>query len=439
MDIFKDMKKAKQTARRPQTTIIKVQSYEIDPKDSRKSAIVGLDMLNADESGVPKQVRVNTLDPSGKSMGINDFANPSAMMNTQVGGLIRLDQFIVRGDGNYVARHMQRVTKTEGPRVGRDQKSSEIGYMKAWTKVIAERDKNGDVAEFELNNKTISRGRAHVIPEDTQPSPVTFGTKDFKETLSKIIEQAVQKAPERTKPMLLMRAEGNENQTEVVLQTLRQNADKSYSLMPKQEILEATRDNYGLKEFLAANDRAQKAGVTQDVEFLSGYQLDLVGLTKDPRSGEALANPRVQSMVRETARFFAIPKKTEQEDQQYSPAKRPEYKLSVISYQIPQSDDAKTASLETLGSVPGVVASPDAGLTVTSNPYYPADGAPAQQPAPANQNQAAEPPTPAPVDEEPPMQDDIDSTMDPDDLLREDMIDDFDVDDLEEQLAAQGN
>jgi hypothetical protein len=328
--------------------------------------------------------------------------------------------------------------------------------MKAWTKIIPERN-NGEIAEFEVNGKTISRGRALVVPESSTPTQTSIGSASFKDDLSKAVESAVRGAPERTKPMLLLRAEGDTNQTEVILQTLRQNVDNSYSLMTKEEILEAAKDNYSLKSFLEGHDKYAASGATQDIELVNGYQVDMVGLTKDPRSGEALANPRVQSMVKETARYFAIPKKADNEQQQYAPAKAPEYKLAVISYAIPNSDDTKLTSLETLGAVPGIVASPDAGLSVTSNPYYPEPNqtaapqqttaaAPAAQtatsPAPAAQTATPAPSQPAarqPVPEEPPMQDDIDTALEPDDLLHDDMIDDFNVDDLEEQLAAQGN
>lgn len=453
MDIFAEVNKITKQANKKDVTVVRVESYELD-KDPRKCAIIGHDMMNMDEQGVPKKVRVNFYDPKGKSRGIQDFADESAMMHTQPGGMVRLDKFMVRSDGSYVCSHMQRVTKKDGPRQDRNGNQFEQGIARAWTKIIPQVDETGNIAVIETASNKISRGRALVIPENSQGHNLTFGD-GFAAQLKAAAKAAIEAAPDKTKAFLLFRQADNNGIKEMVIPNQKQNEAGNYVSMTKDEQLAMVDQHKTFQGFLQLNEKAK--GVT--IEAVPGFQLDVYGMLNDPHSGKPLENPRVQSMVNETTRQFALPLKPGQKRPDMVPHTEREYKLAVISYEIPKAEESNMASLQTLGSVPGVTASPNAGLSVTPNPHYvdpkiaaaeaatiaaheqkagsqasaaapqaaPTEAAPAAAaaaPAPA----AA---TPAPVQAAPePSEDALDDAMD-------DMMEDFDIDDLERQLASQ--
>lgn len=448
MNIFADVKKDLRQQYKKNTTILKLEKYELD-RDPKKCAMIGVDMMNTDENGVPKKVKVFFHDAAGKSRGIQDFADENAMMHTQPGGMIRLDRFVERPDGSYVCGHMQRVAKKEGIRTARGGEEFAVGISRAWTKILPMRNEDGKIAEIQGEKNSFSRGRALVMPEQNAPVKATFG-EGFAESLRGVAKQAIENAPDKSKPAILLRheptpegqANGTPNFIEIVLPNKTQDEAGNYVPMTKEQQLAVFDQHRVVQALLARNKQDEVKGF--EFEAIPGFQLDVYGMLNDPHSGKRLENPRVQSMVNDTARQFALPKKPGQTRPDMVAHDKPEYKLAVISYEIPKSDDNGQASLQTLGAVPSVTASPDAGLSVTPNPYYvdnkvqqavdasqaaqsqqaqqtanTAQEAPAEQPAAA----AASAPEPAPQ----PSEDDLDSAMSD--------IDDFDMDDLEQQLS----
>jgi len=454
MNIFADVKKDLRKQYKKDTTVLKLESYELD-KDPKKCAMVGYDMMNMDDNGVPKKVKVFFHDAAGKSRGIQDFADENAMMHTQPGGMIRLDRFVQRADGSYLCGHMQRISKKEGNRVSRGEEFS-VGVSRAWTKILPMRDDNGNIAEIQGSNNVFSRGRALVMPEQNAPVKATFG-ENFAESLRKVAKQAIEATPDKAKPAILLRheptteglANGTPNFLEIVLPNKTQNEAGNYVPMTKDQQLAVFDQHRTVQALLAKNESPDVKG--QEFEAVPGFQLDVFGMLNDPHSGKRLENPRVQSMVNDTSRQFTLPKKPGQTRPDMVAHDKPEYKLSVISYEIPKTDDNGQASLVTLGPVPGVTASPDGGLSVTPNPYYAdsqvqqavdasnkaAENKQAQQPAPEAEQSAAQQPASteqtsasaqAAKPEEPqPSEDDLDSAMSD--------FDDFDMDDLEQQLS----
>jgi len=91
LDIMDQAKKIGRERNKVRSTVIKIEEYKIDSKDPSKSVIIGRDMFDKDENGIPKKVEVK--HANDKTNGINEFANPSALMHTAVGGLVRLSQY----------------------------------------------------------------------------------------------------------------------------------------------------------------------------------------------------------------------------------------------------------------------------------------------------------------------------------------------------------
>jgi len=455
MDVFAEVKKINRQQIKKDATVIRVEKYELD-KDPRKCSIIGTDMMNMDENGVPKKVKVQFHDPSGKSLGIQDFADEGSMSNTLPGGMIRLDKFVTRADGSYVCGHMQRISKKDGPRTDKGGAQHYMAIDRAWTKIYPQLDDKGNIAIIKTATNEFSRGRALVIPEANPSIEITFN-KDLGDQIKAAATLAIESAPDKSKAFLMFRQSDFPTIAEMVIPNTKKNEAGNYVPITKAEQLAIVPELNFFKNMMKVNENPAVAGLVK--EAVAGFQLDVYGMLNDPKSGKPLDKPRLKSMVQDTQRNFSLPKKPGQERPDMVAHNKPEFKLAVISYEIPKADAATTASLQTLGSVPGVTASPNAGLSVTPNPYYPAPGASAavdadvnaavktseaaqaskaQQPAQAAPQQsapAAAAPAPAP------QPDQADQDADVDDAMLNQMGEDdygFDMDDLEAQLSSQG-
>lgn len=74
MSIFDQQKKTLQEQRRPFTTVIQVESYQVG-QDKAKNRIVGKDLYDLDENGVPKTVSVAINNPNNDGIrSVHNFA-----------------------------------------------------------------------------------------------------------------------------------------------------------------------------------------------------------------------------------------------------------------------------------------------------------------------------------------------------------------------------
>lgn len=453
MSIFQKAKASLAAARQPKTTIIQVERYELD-KDPKKAHIIGRDLLNKDETGVPKQVKVFVNDPDGKVMGVKEYASKSSLVTTEKGGLIRLDRYIARGD-DYVCRHMQRLSR-DASMLRADENGAEYktAIAEAWVKILPQMDRNtGKPQVFTTSGGgEIHRGTVFMVPKDSPVTEIKLGQGDLLKQLLAVADKAIDAAPEKTRPMLMLRDPAGGDAMEIVIPNRIERAPGQYDLRTKEEMLAVFPDLEKVASFVGA-DTADNAGIT--VEALPGCTMSLYGTTKDQRSGKPVVS-RVESMSSETARMFAKP--VEGQDRPEMVRGKQEYALALISYEIPKAPEAQNATLSTLGRIPGQTASPNAGKSVTENPFYKngvatqaaqpaqaeqatpaqasAPAAQASQPAPANQAAQSAPVAAAATHrapEEPPMptDDDIDA------LLNEaEMADtDYDLDELEKQMG----
>lgn len=460
MDIFSKANKMQAQAHKKDATIVKIEKYELD-RNPAKCTIIGTDMFNNDENGVPKKVKVHFYDKSGKSQNIQDYADEGSMSHTMPGGMVRLDKVQVRADGSYVCSHMQRVSKKDGPRTDRTGNQYDTKIARAWVKALPNLDDTGAIATYKTGSGLpFSRGRTLVVPEDSKGQNLVMGP-DFREQFKAAAKAAIEQAPEKTKPLLLLRQPDNNNSKEVVIPNQRQDESGNYVLMTKQEQIDVIDNLKAVQTFYTMSDSEDAAGV--ELEAVPGFQLDMHGFLNDPKSGQPLEKPRVQSFVNETTRTFVLPQKPGEKERQTVPHDKREYKLAVISYDIPSAEEARSATLQTLGTVPGHTASPNAGLTVTPNPYYEdskvtaaveasekaqASQAAAVPPASTQAPGRSEQPAPQATQEAAQTQQTPANTMTPQEASAyedadlsdalDDAVEDFDMDDLESQLSSQG-
>jgi hypothetical protein len=177
MNIFDEVRKISGANKAPKSnvTIFKLGQYHLDP-DPRKCYMTGVDMMNTDENGVPKKVKVEFYDKNNKSRGIQDFADSNTMMHTQPGGMIRLDRYAVQADGTLVSAHMQRVSRNEGPLQKRNGFEYTTGIARGWAKILPTKDQNGELAVDPGAAAPRHRASAFFIPEAAQASRLTFGS-----------------------------------------------------------------------------------------------------------------------------------------------------------------------------------------------------------------------------------------------------------------------
>lgn len=382
MSIFQKVQKDIAKMRKPQTTVIQVEGYTLNKDIPGKSFITGKDLLNKDEAGNPKVVKVIVNDPDGKVMGVNKFANKSSLVHTEPGGLIRLDRFIARGN-EYTCRHMQRIAQ-DSSMIRTDEGGTDykIGMDEAWVKVRPDTDRNGDITTFNVrNNGLIHRGRAFLVPKANQPAMIKGGEAPLLDQIKAVAEKAIDQAPEKTLPMIMLRDPSSAAVIEVIIPNTIEREEGKRDLRTKEEMLAILPELDNVQVLL--NNENELKGMT--LEALPGYQMKVFGSIKDQQTGEEIEG-HVRKLSRETTRMFAKP--VEGKDRPEMVPGNQEYALGIVSYEIPQREQSTTANLITLGRIPGQVASPNAGRDTTPNPFYNNQEAPATQ---TTQSTASEP------------------------------------------------
>lgn len=466
------------------STVFKLEEYQIE-QDPRKSKMIGYDMFNMDENGVPKKVEVYHYHKDNKTQDINNFATRSAMMHTRPGGLIRLSQFKVNGDGSYTTSHMQRIAEDDGPKVSSNQTKFDISFMKGWTKIYPKKDAERNLEIFKRGGRLFHKADVMVIPEDSKPATMNFGTPEFDAELQAILEQAINDAPRGTQPMIMVRQAGKLTAEEIRFPNFKMDAENKAVPLTKEEIIQRVMTSGKLADkYLPAHQACLAENEPGQVEFVPGFAIQAIGLKwdgksmqKNPQTGEdePKYNDRstIEQFILETAQRHRLPKEEGDTKTRYALDQGgPQYTFGILSYrtkQVPEGTHVQ-ADLDTLGRDHGAKmwTSPNAGLDVKPNPYKPATQTPnqgtsetapaAQNEAPANQAQGAAPAAaasqasqPAPqnsqpasqptqaagqpetVEEEPDMGDEVP------DFGLDDFADDFEdsLDELESEMAAQ--
>ncbi|ABM21109.1 hypothetical protein Maqu_4258 (plasmid) [Marinobacter nauticus VT8] len=419
--MFNPMQAAQELTRQRnqvKTTVIKIEEYQIDTQDPKKSKIIGLDMFEKDENGIPKRVEVRHFND--KSNGINEFANPSALMHTEVGGLIRLSKYKVDGSGAYVTDHMQRISKNGNPKTSASQDKYDVSFMKGWTKIYPKRDPadTSKLAIFERGGRLFHRADVMVVPEDAAVTQMNFGADTFEAELDKALNNAIDMAPRGTQPMLLVRMPGQLKADEIRLSNFKMDDQQNAVPLTKEEMIENAKTNSKLAtSYIPSHKQARDAGQTGQCEFVSGFALGAIGMKWDGRSMQK--NPQtgqdepkyaekslIENFISETAQRHPLPKEEGATKTQYVlDAGAPQYSYSVLSYRtkrVPEGQHVQS-DLDTLGRDHGVKlrVSPNAGLDEKPNPYKPAQPTAQQQAAPTNQ--AANQPTQPAAQQQPPV------------------------------------
>ncbi|KXS55576.1 MAG: Uncharacterized protein AWU57_25 [Marinobacter sp. T13-3] len=452
----KEVSKERRLAQAGFTTVFQVEKYELD-RDPAKCAMIGHDLMNNDENGVPKKVRVVFNASSDNVMGIQEYADENSLVHTMPGGKIRLDRVQERPDGTYEVPHMQRIQKKDGTRVDRAGIEHEMCIDRCWAKVIPERENRGRgpiaIKENSTGGKQ-SRGRVLLIPEDAKPITVTMG-KNLDGSIKDAVKKAIELAPDKTKALLTFRV-GQGSVLEMVVPNQTRNEAGDYVPVSLDEQLKRIERSDAYTTLMRVN-KAKPELEGETLEALPGFQIDVFGMTHDKKTGQPVQGvPRVQAAVLETARFFKLPTQDENGNDQYKQSQFPEYRLSVVSYERQKNDSTNVATLTTLGKVPGHMPSPDAGESITPNPYFAnkqvaqaeqasreaaqrkaqeAQNAPEQAAAQSQGNQQAQQPASQPQQaaaQAQPVDEELDAY---DDMMEMDV--DFDMDDLTQQLASQ--
>lgn len=471
MSIFDQQKKNLAEQRKPFTTVIQVEEYKLGT-DKSKNRMIGKDLYNLDENGVPKTVSVAISNPNNTGIrGVANFGKRGDMVHTEVGGMIRLDRAVKRGGGSeYVAPHAQRISMSKDMmRTDDNSEEYKIAFAKSYVKVAPLMDRQkGEPREFPTSKQgvVIHRGTAFIFPEENTQEKNTTELKvgaGFEAAIRKLAEQAIDGAPEKTQPLVMLRDPDPANVSEMRVPNLKKDEKSgNYVSMTKEESLDAFMETQVVKAFVQAAAGASEGSV----EGITGFSVAVFGNPYDEKGNRTTS--RVEAMANETLRRFPRP---DHNGERQEPVKgNQEYAFGIVSYTIAQGE-RNNANLESIGRMPGVKATPNAGLSVTENPYWPRDdqgnmvsftnsaaapapeAAPAAAPAaaaaqaasqPASQAQsasaeliAAQAPIAKPAAqeakfEEPPLpsDDDMDSFFGADS--------DYDMEELESQMQGQG-
>jgi hypothetical protein len=456
MSIFDQQKKTLQEQRRPFTTVIQVESYQVS-QDKAKNRIVGKDLYDLDENGVPKTVSVAINNPNNDGIrSVHNFAKRGDLVHTEKGGMIRIDRAVKRAGGSeYVAPHAQRIAmNADMNRMDDNGEEYKIAFAKAYVKVVPVMDRQTrEPREFSTKSSPIHRGSAFIFPEEntTEKAAVTLAIgKNFGDELKALAGKAFDEAPEKAQPMVMLRDPDPKNVSEMRVPSIKKDEKTgNYVPMSRDEALDAFMETQAVKAFVDAATQAPEG--SGSVQGIVGYSINVFGSPLNDK-GERVTS-RVEQMAKETVRRFPRP---DVDNQRQEPIMgNQEYALAIVSYSIAQGE-RNNVNLESLGRMPGVKATPNAGLSETPNPHWPRDdegnmvsfttstpaanqpaaAATAASPAPAasasKEAVAAQAPIPEPESDEPPLPSDDDM----DQYLGADT--DFDMDDLESQMQGQG-
>lgn len=372
MSLFGNIKKQSREANKPRTRVIKVDEY-IKDQNVENWKIRGTDLFETDDQGVPKEVVVSVRNDNKDIQGVADFANPNSLCATDIGGVIRVDRAVERGNGQIVAPHMQRLSRTSDL-VRKDEKmeSNKIGIHQAWVKVLPIMDRStGKPAEFATRNKPQHRGNAFVIPKASAENElaITIGKDDLQSKLREAAEQAIDEAPEKTLPMVRLRTDMDQTPLEIVMPLRIADGQGNYQNATREQQIEAFfnhSDTQGLMD--AVNQIPEGTAIYS----AAGFRTGVFGSTLDFQSGQPQTS-LVEEMARTTQRRITRPN---EEGKPYVEKAFPEYKLGVISIEIPyldaqdQPSQRHFANLKSLGPEPSVTASPVAKMGQhTPNPF----------------------------------------------------------------------
>jgi len=410
MALLAQIQEKKKQAYKPFTTIIQVARIETD-RDPAKATLFGKDLLNKDENGVPREVSVR-LHKAGENgyRTLNDFGRKSGLVATKPGGIIRIDRAIRKNDTTYVCKHLQRIAEDDTMiREDQNGEKHKKSVMDAWVKVIPEteagaRNTGRKYKVFKGKSEASipqHRGRVYAIPAESKPVEVMLDGKNSKAAIEQLIDRAIADAPEKSNPFLLLRQVSSDNGKETVItkevQASRTQGDDNGN--------QRLRSDAEVKASFMANPTIQAimgAAINEPMTINTGFQVDVFGKTIGD-NGEPIMS-RVQELANGTARQFKNP---EHENNPAAPEflrGRQEYSRGILDIEIPMADDRLKANAYGYGAAPGITASPDAGLSVTPNPFYAKlnaqqAAAPAQQgPSSAPAQQAAQQtPEPAPA------------------------------------------
>jgi hypothetical protein len=457
MSIFEQQKKTLQEQRRPFTTVIQVTDYQVG-QDKSKNRIIGKDLYDTDENGVPKEVSVAIHNPNNDGIrSVHNFAKRGDLVHTEKGGIIRLDRAVKRAGGSeYVAPHAQRIAMNgEMNRMDDNGEEYKIAFAKAYVKVLPFMDRQTrQPREFATSNPNnpIHRGSAFIFPEDNakEENATTLNVgKGFSEELKALAGKAIDEAPEKAQPLVMLRDKDPKNVSEMRVPNVKKDEKTgNYVMMTRDESLDAFMQTQAVQAMVnAAEGMPAGSGTVQGVV---GFSINVFGSPLNEK-GERVKS-RVEQMAEETVRRFPRPDKDG--EPQAALKGNQEYALSIVSYSIAQGE-RNNVNLESLGRMPGVKATPNAGLSETPNPHWPKDEngnlvsfttsqTAANQPAPAaaqpqdsqkavqQASYAAQAPIEEPVSEEPPLpsDEDMDAYLGADN--------DFDMDELETQMQGQG-
>ncbi|TBW57434.1 hypothetical protein EZI54_07180 [Marinobacter halodurans] len=397
LNVFAQAKNEVREANRPSTRVIQVDRY-LPHENPGQWKIEGTDIYNLDEKGAPKKVTVMVNNPDGNVMGVSDFANRNSLTHTEVGGFIRVDRAIERGNGNIMARHLKRLSIDKSlTRIDQRMETAKIGIGKNWVKIrpFGQLQADGRPKEFANanNNGRQHRGLAYVIPEEQSEIDINVASDDINGKLKKAAEQAIDKAPDKTSPMVRLRIDGINDGPEIIMPNqIRDPQTGNYANATREQQLDAFFNNNMLQAILRNLESNQMDTV---IHAGHGFTVGVFGTTVDFQTGQPLEKSAVEQMISETQRRITRP---DSAGKPVEVERRQEYKLAITSIEIPFKDpkgnpsQRNNATLTSLGVQPGVVASPVGHPNhVTENPYAHEWSALRQSQAPAPAPAAAAP------------------------------------------------
>lgn len=428
------LKEIKQQNARPQelrTTLIQVTGYQLegDPKNHR---ILGLDLEDLDEKGVPKAVKV-AIEPFSERQGNRNtntaIPKPKEFAEwvnakTEVGGTILISRAFER-NGELVADYAQRISPdNQWVRKGNNGVDYSIGCQRGYIKVLPDIDQatgqlkvSGGGSRPEYHT-----GRASFFPDAVEEKTVNGGP-DFEQEFRAALHHAIDSVPDtRMQPQLIlfMEAEGSHEHFFIRNQKKDEQSNR-YITLTKDEMKAELDENPKVKQYMDACSSPDAQGVV--FRTRSGFGLSMVdsrdinneatnAMRQVGRNDVIYNKTRIERLAPETLQQFRLPPHMKTPERSRDIKNRPVFVHGYISYEIPSAPNQRPSLqkiAKTMDKNYDQKNSLNGGFTVMDNPHWEKDDqgmfiypdqenqqAPAPQQAAANQQPAPNHAQPAP-------------------------------------------
>jgi len=382
---------------KPITTLIEVTGYKLegDPKDHR---ILGVDLENRDENGVPKQVEV-AIQPFSEKGGNRNNQRPipkpkdfAEWVNTktEIGGTILISRATEAQDGTLVADYAQRVAKDKNwVRQGNNGVDYKVGCQAGYIKVSPAMDKTtGKLKVIGSNGNQFHKAFGQFYPDNAHENIIPGGP-GAGEKLKAAAEQAIDSLPDpRATPLLMLFQDGAASHEQILIKnSIKDPQTNQWRDLTREEMKQELANSQEFQDYMTAISDPDAAAEGIQFRTRNGFGLTMLdrlevneAATEFARSqgmdGPVFNKTRVEKIAPETLEQHRLPKSMKTNERPRDIRNRSVFVHGYVSYEIPSAPNQNITLqkvAKTLSQNWDQQNSLNGGITQLRNPHFQVD------------------------------------------------------------------